>query len=688
MISAQVDDGEIFDTEKLKKTADFLIQNEVRNLIVDLGDLDYLYSDGINALIGVNKKMIQVAGRLGLLVRTAKVREIAESAGLDNMMKIYGSEEEVKKDSQLIAPSAPKAPAAKAPTAPVVPPVKEKKEEPKLDAAFEAKIEKILTPEDGSSPFTKKEDLLPLKEEDSKKEEESKTESLSETEEIEALSAGNEDTTTSAFADLGLSSSAASDSDESNSSEKDGDAASRGRLGPQDRLRNPSGRVKPVKRTGGRQWDESEEANTGLIITDDTVSGEVVKKEDNVPRPNAYNLVDEKSSSKLPTIIIGIILLAIVGGGFYWVKNNTDLLKGKSQAETEKPYIPDADKETMFDTSTVDSSVLQRAADDSTAEEESFIEDEVVEKETPKPKPKKEVSRSESSKPKSTPRPVERRESSTPQGETIRITSSPSGAEVMVNFAKKGETPITVELQNKTNIVIVKKEGYKKYQTKISRDDHESSLNVDLESESGSEPKREVSRPVERSKPEPEPEPEPEPSGPAKIRVTSNPSGADVLVNFSNKGKTPLTITLNNNSNTIIVNKSGYKKYQTKLLNTTTKTSLDVDLEPERTEAPKASTPKPEPVEEARPDPKPEPKASTPSSAPVGTGPIGRVFLASRPPGAEVEVDGKKMGFQTPHWLEVPSGAHNIKLTKGAQSATKQIMVRPGKNKSEYIILK
>ncbi|MFC1585910.1 PEGA domain-containing protein, partial [Fibrobacterota bacterium] len=68
-------------------------------------------------------------------------------------------------------------------------------------------------------------------------------------------------------------------------------------------------------------------------------------------------------------------------------------------------------------------------------------------------------------------------------------------------------------------------------------------------------------------------------------------------------------------------------------------------------------------------------------------GPIGRVFVASRPPGADVVVDGKKMGFKTPHWLEVPSGQRTISLTKGAQKGSKAVQVKPGKNKSVYIIL-
>ena len=76
------------------------------------------------------------------------------------------------------------------------------------------------------------------------------------------------------------------------------------------------------------------------------------------------------------------------------------------------------------------------------------------------------------------------------------------------------------------------------------------------------------------------------------------------------------------------------------------------------------------------------------SSSSSGGGPLGKIFLASRPPGADVYVDGKSMGFKTPHWLEVPSGAHKITLKKGAQKGEKLLQITPGKNKSAYIVLK
>jgi hypothetical protein len=72
----------------------------------------------------------------------------------------------------------------------------------------------------------------------------------------------------------------------------------------------------------------------------------------------------------------------------------------------------------------------------------------------------------------------------------------------------------------------------------------------------------------------------------------------------------------------------------------------------------------------------------------VGSGPIGRIFIASRPPGADIMVDGKRMDFQTPHWLEIASGHHKVKLEMDDLSGEKSISVNPGKNKSVYIILK
>ena len=102
MVSARLADGEVFDSAKLKNTVRFLIENDMRNVVIDLGNLEYLYSDTINAFIASNRHMLEVSGRIAILTEHPKVQDILKRAGLDNIMRIYRSEAEMIADSKEI----------------------------------------------------------------------------------------------------------------------------------------------------------------------------------------------------------------------------------------------------------------------------------------------------------------------------------------------------------------------------------------------------------------------------------------------------------------------------------------------------------------------------------------------------------------------------------------------------------
>jgi PEGA domain len=221
----------------------------------------------------------------------------------------------------------------------------------------------------------------------------------------------------------------------------------------------------------------------------------------------------------------------------------------------------------------------------------------------------------------------------------------------------------------------------------------------------------------------PEPEPEPRSSGgiaDGQVRVTSDPSGAEVLVNFSKKGVTPLTITLGNNTNRIIVRKEGFKRFETTLSKATSEKELVVELTAEEGAAPVApSRPviaeeppeppvvKPEIKPEVKPEPKPEIKAEVkpkpkpevrpePEAPKIETRPEpvaevfggpGVIFMSSSPARADIIVDGKDTGKKTPAKLELPAGRHKVEMVKSGQRASVEHVINEGKNKALHLNL-
>jgi anti-anti-sigma factor len=92
--------GEVFDSNLLKDTVNSLIAEGKRNFAIDLSPLDYIYSDAINVILAINRRILDVSGRLSLLSPISEVRSILERAGLHNILKIYDTETELLKSSE------------------------------------------------------------------------------------------------------------------------------------------------------------------------------------------------------------------------------------------------------------------------------------------------------------------------------------------------------------------------------------------------------------------------------------------------------------------------------------------------------------------------------------------------------------------------------------------------------------
>jgi anti-anti-sigma factor len=95
-----LDKGEVFDSSLLKDTVNSLIAEGKRNFAIDLSPLDYIYSDAINVILAINRRILDVSGRLSLLSPISEVRSILERAGLHNILKIYDSEADLLKSSE------------------------------------------------------------------------------------------------------------------------------------------------------------------------------------------------------------------------------------------------------------------------------------------------------------------------------------------------------------------------------------------------------------------------------------------------------------------------------------------------------------------------------------------------------------------------------------------------------------
>jgi|GEM_PF-1661256 len=100
VLGVHLDADQTFDAGRLRQETLRLVEKGSRRIVVDLGQIDYLYSDSINAFVALNRRMLESSGRLGILVPHPKVHEILVRAGLENIMRLYRTEAELLGDSR------------------------------------------------------------------------------------------------------------------------------------------------------------------------------------------------------------------------------------------------------------------------------------------------------------------------------------------------------------------------------------------------------------------------------------------------------------------------------------------------------------------------------------------------------------------------------------------------------------
>jgi hypothetical protein len=235
------------------------------------------------------------------------------------------------------------------------------------------------------------------------------------------------------------------------------------------------------------------------------------------------------------------------------------------------------------------------------------------------------------------------------------------------------------------------------------------------ETVAASEPAEPKSTP--RSYPKPKPRPRPTPAAapsystpretPAprtstannKVVITSIPSGASLEINGDIVGTTPYTWTkpvfgLVN----VTARKSGYQENSISFEYTGGSSSESITLDKEYSPPPPpppvvTSTPRSYEPEETSPPPssvidEPEPVLPPPPvSQPVVSSGDASIFIASIPPVADVYLNGKLIGKTNVSELKMPSGTHVLKFVKGPKEVTKEITVQTGKNPSQMVRL-
>lgn len=119
----------------------------------------------------------------------------------------------------------------------------------------------------------------------------------------------------------------------------------------------------------------------------------------------------------------------------------------------------------------------------------------------------------------------------------VKISSSPSAADVYVDGNFRGQTPVRLALNSGERGIVIEKKGYKTWKKEIDIDPQ---LNNDL--------KAKLSRVVSN-----------------KLSVTSNPSGAKIFIDGKYRGQTPRELTLNEEKVSLTIEKDGYQTWKRKV---------------------------------------------------------------------------------------------------------------------------
>ena len=95
ILTVRQDVNEVFDADQMLQIVRSMLERDSLQIVIDVSALEYLYSDAINALVSINRRVLERGGHLSLLASQSKIREILLRSGLDSLFRIYKAEGEL-----------------------------------------------------------------------------------------------------------------------------------------------------------------------------------------------------------------------------------------------------------------------------------------------------------------------------------------------------------------------------------------------------------------------------------------------------------------------------------------------------------------------------------------------------------------------------------------------------------------
>jgi len=194
----------------------------------------------------------------------------------------------------------------------------------------------------------------------------------------------------------------------------------------------------------------------------------------------------------------------------------------------------------------------------------------------------------------------------------LKVSSIPSQASIYINGEYRGETPLTLEVEAGTYAIRISKDDYQDYTTTVTIEPGKTAtVSANLTQKTG------------------------------MLKITSEPSGAEVYVDGSYKGTTPLTLTLTPGTYEVKVVKEDYEPYtQIVTLNADETKTINAKL-----------------------------KAL-----------FGFLNVYCNVQGADIYLDGKKIGETPLKGYKLSTGEHKVEVKKeGHQIFTQMIIIEPTK---------
>ena len=90
-ISGEVD---VYTSPQLKQDLVLMAERGIKNVVINLSNVEYLDSTGLGVLIGGLKRMREAGGNLSLVGLGMRILRIFEITGLNKIFDIYDTEEE------------------------------------------------------------------------------------------------------------------------------------------------------------------------------------------------------------------------------------------------------------------------------------------------------------------------------------------------------------------------------------------------------------------------------------------------------------------------------------------------------------------------------------------------------------------------------------------------------------------